>query len=146
MEWIVGISTAVFLSLVGYWLTKQQRKAEKREEQVQAVAAFRFELQSNLGWIDSMQESRNYLRDEAWVTLKNNGFVSYLPAPIPMRVIAVYDKTHRLNGQIRPLREDAQNFNPEKASQDGAALRADIVELITVLDTRFPRIGSNFGA
>jgi len=145
MEWVVGISTAVFLSLVGYWLTRQQRRAEKREEQVQAVAAFRFELQSNLGWIDSIQESRNYLRDEAWVTLKNNGFVSYLPAPIPMKVIAVYDKTHRLNGQIRLLREEAESFDPEKASRDGAALRADIVELVTVLDAKFPRIGRNFG-
>lgn len=144
MEWLIGFSTAVTLALVGYWLTQQQRKSEKRDEQIKAVAALRFELQSNLGWLDSILESHNYLRDEAWVTLKNKGYISYLPAPIPMKVITVYDKTHDLNEQIRILREETQNFNPEKAKQDRGALRTKIIELITVLDAKYPKIDKNF--
>jgi hypothetical protein len=144
MEWLIGFSTAVILAFVGYWLTQQQRKSEKRDEQIEAVAALRFELQSNLGWIDGILESHNYLRDEAWVTLKNKGYISYLPSPIPMKVISVYDKTHRLNEQIRVLREETQNFNAEKAEQDRTALRTEIIELIAMLDIKYPKIGRNF--
>ena len=57
MEWLIGFSTAIILAFVGYWLTQQQGKSNKRDEQIEAVAAFRFELQSNLGWIDCILDS-----------------------------------------------------------------------------------------
>jgi hypothetical protein len=145
VEWLIGFATAVALALVGYWLTQWQRRAENRDEQIEAVAALRFELESNQGWIHGILESRIYLRDEAWVSLKNKGYISYLPAPVPMKVIAVYEKTHRLNEQIRVLREDGK-FDPDRATQDAADLGASIAELIAVLDTKYPRIGKNFRA
>jgi len=52
-----------------------EHRMEERDEQMEAVAALRFELQSNFVWLDNIFESRNYLRDEAWVALKNKGFI-----------------------------------------------------------------------
>ena len=62
-----------------------------------------------------------------------------------MKVISVYEKTHRLNKQIRVLREETQNFNAEKEEQDRTALRTEIVEVIAILDIKYPKIGRNFG-
>jgi hypothetical protein len=69
------------------------------------VAALRFEIEFNLEWLDDIFESRNYLRDEAWVGMKNKGYISYLRSPIPLKVITTYNQLHRLNEQIRVLKE-----------------------------------------
>jgi len=88
-DWLLALLTAAVGAVLGWYLAGLRRKAEKLDEQRQAAAAFRFEMQSNLGWLDDILESRNYLRDEAWVKMKNEGYVSYLPSPIPLRIIAV---------------------------------------------------------
>lgn len=144
MNWFEGLSTAVVLAYFGYLLKRLQRKSEKRDEQDEAVSALRFELQSNLGYLGDIIESRNYLRDEAWVALKSKGYISYLHAPIPMKVIAVYDKLHRLNEQIHVLKKSSQNTPTDKIAQDRTALEAIIIELIRVLDEKYQNIGKNY--
>jgi hypothetical protein len=151
-DWLLAFLTAAVLivlgAVLGSFLTRLQRKAEKLDEQRQAAAAFRFELQSNLGWLDDIVESRNYLRDEAWVRMKNDGYVSYLPSPIPLRVIRVYDGLHRLNEQIRVLKEsqnDAAVIGARMRAQvDKESLRREIEELIRMFDSAYPEIARNF--
>ena len=117
---------------------------KERDAQMDAVAALRFELQSNLGWLDNIFESRNYLRDEAWVALKNKGFISYMAAPIPLAVVSLYDKVHGLNEHIRILREDTPNFNVERAEKNKRDLMTEITKLSELFDTKYPTIGRNF--
>ncbi|MCL4474269.1 MAG: hypothetical protein M1455_10085 [Actinobacteria bacterium] len=146
MEMILAILAAVILTLIltflRYWMHWKQRNDEKTE----AVAALRFELQTNLGWLDDVLEAHILLNDEAWVILKNKGYISYLPAPIPRRVISIYDMVHRLNEQIGVLNEKNRSIYKSRGEQreDRDVLRDEINELITLLDTRFPKIGRNF--
>lgn len=146
MEWFTALLAGLIIAIVSYFLALQQRRVEKRDEQIEAVAALRFELQSNLEWVDNIFESGNYLRDEAWVTLKNKGYISYLPAPIPIKVIVAYDRLHSLNGQIRILRDEPNKFNSEKANQNKAETRSEFIKLIRLLDSHYPKIGRNFKA
>ncbi|MCL5883728.1 MAG: hypothetical protein M1539_07150 [Actinobacteria bacterium] len=146
MEMILAILAAVILTLIltflRYWMHWKQRNDEKTE----AVAALRFELQTNLGWLDDVLEAHILLNDEAWDILKNKGYISYLPAPIPRRVISIYDMVHRLNEQIGVLNEKNRSIYKSRGEQreDRDVLRDEINELITLLDTRFPKIGRNF--
>lgn len=120
-EWAWGFFSATVLAIIGWFLARLQRRAEKWDEQSEAVAALRFELESNLGWLDDIFESRNYLRDEAWVGMKNKGYISYLHSPIPWKVITIYDQLHRLNEQIRILKETERGdkeFDANKANTD----------------------------
>ena len=148
IEGFVGFLTGAGLAVLGLIFALYQREAEKRDEKRQAAAAFRFELESNLGWLDDLFESRNHLRDEAWVRMKNEGYVSYLPYPVPLKVITVYDLLHRLNGQIRVLRESQDNgsseFDKKKAEADRQVLRREIVELVALFDAKYPEIAKNF--
>ncbi len=146
--WISGFLMATTLAVIGWFLTWLQRKVGKRDEQRQAVAALRFELESNLGWIKDIFDTRNYLRDEAWMIMKNKGYISYLHKPIPIKVIRVYDQLHRLNERIRILKETQQevnrSFNNIEAEGHKTQLRESIKELITLLDVDYPKIGKNF--
>lgn len=145
---ILGFLIATVLALIGWILTWLQRKASKRDEQLEAVAALRFELESNLGWLDDVLETHNYLRDEAWCILKNKGYISYLPKPIPSEVIRVYDQLHRLNGHIRVLKESEQKANGTANDSNGEGHKTELGEsirtLIALLDAQYPRIGKNF--
>lgn len=146
-EWLWGFMSATVLAILGWFFTRLQRSAEKRDEQREAVAALRFELESNLGWLDNIFESRNYLRDEAWVQMKNKGYISYLPSPIPSRVIVTYDQLHGLNEQVRLLKETEkgeEEFDAMQAELDRDWLRKSIMSLIELLDAEFPEIGKNF--
>jgi hypothetical protein len=146
MEMVLAILAAVMLTLIlaffRYWVQSKQRNDKKTE----AVAALRFELQTNLGWLDDILENRIQLNDEAWVILKNKGYISYLPAPIPRRVISIYDMVHRLNEQMSVLDEKNRTIYESRGEQgeDSNILRDEISELIKLLDAKFPRIGRNF--
>ena len=104
----------------------------------------RYELQSNLVWMDDVVESKIFLRDEAWSILKNKGYISYLPAPIPMNVIFTYEKIHLLNRQIKIAREAAQDLDVAKVKEAKAEAHKRINELIEVLDRNYPKIGKHF--
>lgn len=140
----IGFLTALAIAVFGYLLNQQLRKSQKRDEQIEAVAALRFELQSNLEWMDDIFESKIYLRDEAWIILKNKGYISYLSAPIPTKVIATYEKIHLLNGQIRLSRDVPMEFSLEKAQNAQAQAQNRITELIGLLDIQYPKIGKNY--
>ena len=147
-EWAWGFLSATVVAIMGWFLTRLQRSLEKRDEQREAVAALRFELESNLRWLEDILESKNYLRDEAWVGLKNKGYISYLRSPIPWRVITTYDELHRLNQQIRLLKDTsgaAEEFDLNKAEADCKRLRESIVGLMALMDATYPEIGKNFG-
>jgi hypothetical protein len=146
-EWVWGFLSATALASIGWFLTQLQRRVEKRDEQREAVAALRFELESNLGWLDDIFESRNYLRDEAWVGIKNKGYISYLRSPIPLKVITTYNQLHRLNEQIRVLKETEkgeEKFDAKKAEATREHLRDSITSLIALMDATYPEIGKNF--
>ena len=147
-DWISGFLMAITLAIIGWFLTWLQRKVSKRDEQLQAVAALRFELESNLSWIKDIFDTRNYLRDEAWVIMKNKGYISYLRKPIPMKVIRAYDQLHRLNERIRILKETQQEVNGSfdniEAEDYRTQLRESIKELIALFDVYYPKIGKNF--
>jgi hypothetical protein len=137
--WVWGL----FFAVLGWGLARLQRKLEKRDEKIEAVAALRFELEFNLRWLDNIAESLNYLRDEAWVALKNKGYISYLQRPIPLKVIEVYDRLHMLNRHIRSKKERAPV--DEKLFDDcKQKLTKSITELIGLLDKHYRRIGKNF--
>jgi len=76
--------------------------------------------------------------------LKHTRFISYMVAPIPLKVISIYAKVHRLNEHIRILREDTHNFNVERAEKNKSDLITEITKLIELFDTKYPRIGRNF--
>ncbi len=148
MDWIIGFLTAAALAIFGWFLSLLQRKASKRDEQREAVAALRFELESNLLWIEDIFDTHNYLRDEAWVIMKNKGYISYLSKPIPKKVIKVYDQLHRINEHIRILKGTQQEVNGRfdnvEAESHKIQLKKSIKELIALLDAEYPKIGKNF--
>lgn len=142
-DWFLGFITAIALAIVGWFLTRLHRKVEKRDEQREAVAALRFELESNLRWLEDILDSLNYLRDEAWVAMKNKGYISYLQSSIPLKVIEVYDQLHRLNEQIRRLKDD-KNVDKKLVYNYRKELMVSMEELIKLLDIFYPEIGKNF--
>lgn len=141
---LTGFLAALAIAVFGYLLNQQQRKSQKRDEQIEAVAALRFELQSNLEWMDDIFESKMFLRDEAWNILKNKGYISYLSAPIPSRVITTYEKIHLLNEQIHLSRDVPKEFNIKNAQKAKVLAKSKITELIELLDIQYPKIGKNF--
>jgi hypothetical protein len=140
MASLIGFATGITIALVGYLLTQQQRRSARRDEQIEAVAALRYELQSNLEWMNDIVTSKIFLRDEAWAILKNKGYISYLPAPIPMDVIFTYEKIHLLNRRIKAAQtsdvSDVQDAKTEACKK--------IAGLIQVLDRHYPKIGKHF--
>jgi predicted RNA-binding protein len=94
--------------------------------------------------MDDIIDSKIFLRDEAWSILKNKGYISYLPAPIPMDVIFTYEKIHLLNREIASVREHAQDPDLRKMREAKIEVHKRIVTLIEVLDRRYPAIGKHF--
>lgn len=147
-DWILKIFIAALFAIIGWLLNLLQRKVKGLDEQREAVAALRFELQSNLGWLVDVFITHNYLRDEAWVILKNKGYISYLRKPIPMNVIKVYDQLHGLNEHIRTLKEKVHKTNKNFIDYNAEGLKTElgvnIRTLISLLDAHYPKIGKNF--
>lgn len=146
-EWLWGFLSATAIAIICWFLALLQKRVEKIDEQREAVAALRFELESNLGWLDDIFESRNYLRDEAWVGMKNKGYISYLRSPIPLKVITTYNQLHKLNEEIRVLKEPEKGenkFDANKAKAVREHLRESITSLIALMDATYPKIGRNF--
>ena len=143
---VSGVAVGVFLTFLAWFV----RRLEALDERRKAVAALRFELESNLGWLDDVLKTHNYLRDEAWVILKDKGYISHLCNPIPMQVIKVYGQLHRLNEHSRVLKEKVPEPNGALTDPDAASLKTDletsIQTLISKLDTEYSKIGENFQA
>jgi hypothetical protein len=111
---LIGLIPAAFGALVGVGGARVSDHLYRRAERREAVAALLFELNSNLKFAERVDESRNYLRDEAWVTLKNKGYVSYLAFPLPSLIAIVYDRLHALNQCTHDVRDIiARGADPE---------------------------------
>jgi hypothetical protein len=147
-DWMLGFLSATVLAIFGWVLTWMQRKAQGIDEQREAVAALRFELQSNLGDLADVLKTHNYFRDEAWVILKNKGYISYLHKPIPMKVIKVYNQLHGLNDRIRVLKEKVHEPDKSTINSEAEGLKTELGDsirlLISLLDAQYPKIGRNF--
>lgn len=147
-NWIIGFGTALTLVFIGWFLSWLQRKMKEKDEKREAVAALRFELESNLKWTEDILESHNYLRSDAWSIMKDKGYISYLRKPIPLEVIRVYDQMHRMNRFIKLLRENSKKvdtpINKNDADNFRTQLKESIHNLIKLLDDEYPRIGKNF--
>lgn len=147
-ESVLTALMVILSAALGYLLARYRSILGHKREQRLAAAAFRFELQSNLGWLDEIIETRNYLRDEAWVKMKNEGLVSYLNSPIPMKIIDTYDEVHKLNEQIRVLKTSSNERETEVAKRKAIFIRDNLKKklqnLTDVIDKSYPKIGKNF--
>jgi hypothetical protein len=153
----MGITTFVtllvgaMLALIALGMRVLEQYLLKRDQQQDAAAALRFELELNLAWLDRIFDTRNYLRDEAWVGMKNKGWISYLPNPIPRQVIEVYDRLHGVNELVHDLKEpstsDEERKSIMKRGQPAAAeLRTATATLTDELGHHFPRMAKNFAS
>ena len=48
-------------------------------------------------WLDDVIKTKVYFRDEAFLEMRKNGFLSYLPRPLPFLVARTYDKMYQVN-------------------------------------------------
>lgn len=146
-EWLPGLITslvaaaggAVGGALIVYLLEERKRKRIKNEEIQIAIRRLYDEVLNNQQWLSDLEKTRLYLRDEAWVLLKNDGYLVYLPKDISMRVADVYKYLHALNESIRELREAVTNKKKvdayEKRVREGIEqLRPVLQELISNLE------------
>ena len=142
---IIGAGVGAFIGPFAAWIVELVNRRRKRSE---AAAALMFELASNLLWLDSVLQSLNYLRDEAWVAMKNNGYISYLKAPLPMMVARSYDRMHALNGLVREIRHcESPVEQPKLRERAQSAIdefRSSCEELIRLFDTNYSSIARNF--
>ena len=113
----------------------------KREQQREAVAALRFELQLDRKSMSEIFQTHILLRDEAFLEVKARGHVSYLPAPIPMTLMGVYNQMYTVNRLVRRLRdmqlpEITEGFRHEhkayRLSDDEGRRRAHAIDGSTV--------------
>lgn len=148
--WIISLVVGAFLGfLVNYGLNLLSRRIERRE----AAAALRFEVHANLIWVNDIIDSLVLLRDEAWVHLKNKGYISYLPYPIPLKVTIVYEKTHYLNRLIEKLRDHDNNNELLKTDEErrrnvAGRIRDELTslmpDLIRDIDSEYPDFRDRF--
>ena len=102
---IVPIITAIVGAVVGALSMYAISQLNRRRRLAEVLAALRYEIEANVEWLDSVFKSLNYLRDEAWRTVKNEGYILYLDPPIPLMITGVYDRVHALNQRIKIIRE-----------------------------------------
>jgi hypothetical protein len=147
-EWLPGLITSLVAAAGGavggafvvYSLEERKRKKIKNEGIQTAIRRLYDEALSNQRWLSDIAKTRLYLQDEAWVSLKNNGHLVYLPKDISTRVADVYKYLHALNESIRELREAIINKRKVVAYQKQVGegieqLRPVLQELISQLET-----------
>jgi hypothetical protein len=126
----LGALTAIGVGIAGViagWVANRvQATLAKREQQRQAAAAFRFELETNLLWVENALESLNYLRSEAW---RKHGerrirFIRQGPDPDDER--------------------GASEWHEKHGRDEAARLAASIRDLIALLDGTYPDVARNF--
>ncbi|MBI3170558.1 MAG: flagellar FliJ family protein [Chloroflexi bacterium] len=147
-EWLPGLITSLVAAAGGaiggafvvYSLEERKRKQIKNEGIQTAIRRLYDEALSNQQWLSDIDKTRLYLRDEAWVLLKNDGYLVYLPKDISTKVANVYKYLHSLNGYIRELREAITNkrkvvANQKQVGEGIEQLRPLLQELISQLET-----------
>lgn len=149
-----GIITALVGAGAGYALGRRTSRLIRVEQQLQAAAALRFELELNLAWLRNIPGSKLYLRDEAWVRMKNEGYMSYVKHPIPSKSVVLYEHIHILNYHLKVLGEahEEDSKNPTEITETKKVvtelretLTEDILYLMKVIDANYPNMHRNFG-
>lgn len=142
--WIVGNLTALAILFIGWLLHKSDLRMQRREEQDRAAAAFRFELEANHLAIVRIVESENFLRDDAFINMKIEGYAARLPNSLRTHVIRHYDNIYQFNEQIGRLRHGRTEQNERDAEQVRDTLSADMTALIAAIDEEYPEIAARF--
>jgi hypothetical protein len=153
-EWIASMLTAIVGALIGWGLARLQYILTRRKEREEAVAALRFELESNVNWATDCINRKLYLRDEACLSLRGTGYISYLRKPIPQKVIECYATMYRMNHILailkgdKPAEKGSIKESETKYLEEAKAYRNKFVEeaktLYALLDKNYPSIGKNF--
>lgn len=99
---LIAAIGGVIAGATSTWLLQRANRKRFIREQ---IAALHFEIESNHKWADNILNSLNYLRDEAWVAIKNAGLIQYLDPKVRMMIPSVYDAMHALNQRIKNARE-----------------------------------------
>ena len=129
---IVPIITAIVGAIVGALSMYAIGQLNRRRRLTEALAALRYEIEANVEWLDSVFKSLNYLRDEAWRTVKNEGYILYLDPPIPLMITGVYDEVHALNQRIKVIR-DLTDDARANAIADSEQIRCELKEKSALL-------------
>ena len=112
MDLVLPIITAivgVFAGGIATWLLQRGNRRRKLREQ---LAALRFEAQQNILWAETVFETRIYLRDGAWKTFMNEGYVAYVQAPLLDFMARAYERLHALNGDVHNMRLALERGEP----------------------------------
>jgi len=104
-SFLAAAGGAIGGAFIVYLLEERKRKTIRREEIETAIRRLYDEAVSNQQWLSDLTNTRLYLRDEAWVLLKNQGYLFFLPKNVSMTVADVYKYLHALNENTRALRE-----------------------------------------
>lgn len=115
----------------------------KKKKRLEAIAKLRFELVSNRIWFGSVLSSLNYMRTEAWNTIKDEENILYLNPTLQRMIASVYDQIHMLNGKIKILKDGAPDTKGKIASNVRKITReldSKIGELVGEIDKKYPRL------
>jgi hypothetical protein len=142
---VSGVS-AVAGALVGGFGGFIANSLSSRKQRREAASALLYEVRSNRAWAEGIFESGNLLRDEAWIQMKNTGYIGYLKAPIPSSVIRTYDALHKLNERVVLRRARGDPMLPLEVSEAEAraAFIGAAVELDSVLTEKHRYLRSRF--
>lgn len=140
---LIGALVGAVVGPLASWLLEI---INRRRLQREVAAALRFEIAANVLWLDTILDSRNYLRDESYVKMKNNGYISYLNSPLPMMIARTYDIMYSLNRQILVMRKSE---SVTEKTRNEVIIRIDDLrlmskDLLNHFDQTYPRIGRNF--
>ena len=101
-----------------------------------AAALIRLETEMNLLWLDDVIKTKVYFRDEAFLEMRKNGFLSYLPRPLPFLAARTYDKMYQVNDLSRCSRDGERV--PEIEGEI-AELRRRLERVNAEIDNHFPK-------
>ena len=102
---MIPIATAFAGVIAGAVSTYTIQTLNSRKKFRKRLVALRFEVQSNIEWANNIFNSLNCLRDEAWLSLKNEGHTGSLRSPVLVLIARVYDRLHALNEQVKAIRD-----------------------------------------
>jgi hypothetical protein len=139
---LVNTLSLLIGGLLGYLFAELQQFYGKRKDKLQAAALMRLETEMNLLWLDEVIKTKVYFRDEAFLEMRKNGFLSYLPRPLPFLAARTYDKLYQVNDLSRRSRNG--ELVPEIEGEI-AELRRRMESVNAEIDNYFPSISRNYG-
>ena len=127
-EMLIVLVTGVVAAAATFVSTCLLQKFSRRRQLRQLVTALDFEVEANKESATRIFESLNYLRDEAFVKLKNDGYIGYLPPQVRQMIACVYDRMYALNHRVEAARELPTDAREQCTAQYGPQLREVITD------------------